>query len=289
LRIQLKPKSERERSAREIASLICPMMNIEPGMFVRTRVSTGMFGRMMGSSGGDRVAVEIRGHDLQALNEVANRVRDLMLSTPGVPEAQVNREPGTPEMLLSVDRVKAATLGLNVSDVAEAMETAIGGRRTSMYRQQGDEYNIVVRLKEKDRLTVPQVGSVPLVTVAGQTVPAQAVVRMRRQEGPVSIQRQDQERLVTVSGTLGDRDLGAVMRDLEEGLKRVPRPAGISFQFGGEYEEQQEAFRELTIAAILALILVYMVMAAQFESLRDPFIIPSRFRWPRSASSRRWC
>lgn len=273
LRIQLKPKSERERSARQIATLLRPMMNVSPGMLVRTRVSTGMFGRMMGSSGGDRVAVEIRGHDLQALYDVANRVRDVMLSIPGVPEAQVNRQPGTPEMLLSVDRLKAATMGLNVSDVAEAMETAIGGRRTSMYRQAGDEYNIVVRLREQDRLTVPQVGSVPLATVAGQTVPAEAIVHLRRQEGPVSIQRQDQERLVVVSGTLGDRDLGAVMRDLEERLKNVPKPADVSFQFGGEYEEQQQAFRELTMAAILALILVYMVMAAQFESLRDPFII----------------
>jgi HAE1 family hydrophobic/amphiphilic exporter-1 len=273
LRIQLKPKSERKRSAREIAALIRPKMNVEPGMVVRARVATGMFGRMMGSSGGDRVAVEIRGHDLQALDEVANKVRDAMLLIPGVPEAQVNRQPGTPEMLLSVDRLKAATMGLNVSDVAEAMETAIGGRRTSMFRERGDEYNIIVRLKEQDRLAASQIGGVPLVTVAGQTVPAEAIIRTARREGPVSIQRQDQERLITVSGTLGDRDLGAVMGDLEERLRTIPKPADISFQFGGEYEEQQEAFRELTMAAILALILVYMVMAAQFESLRDPFII----------------
>jgi HAE1 family hydrophobic/amphiphilic exporter-1 len=273
LRIQLKPRNERERSAREIANAIRPSMNIEPGMFVRTRVSTGMFGRMMGSGGGDRVVVEIRGFDLATLDRVATQVRDVMAAIPGVPEAQVNRQSGTPEMLLSVDRQKAATLGLNVSDIAEAMETAIGGRPASMYRQRGDEYNIVVRLEERDRLTLPQVESVPLVTAGGQTVPAGSVIRMRRQEGPVSIDRQDQERIVTVSGTLGERDLGAVMRDLEERLASVPRPEGISFQFGGEYEEQQDAFRELTVAAILALLLVYMVMAAQFESLRDPFII----------------
>jgi HAE1 family hydrophobic/amphiphilic exporter-1 len=273
LRIQLKPRSERRRSAREISTDIRPLMNVEPGMFVRTRVNSGMFGRMMGSSGGDRVAVEIRGHDLQALEKVAVNVRDVMSSIPGVPEAQVNRQPGTPEMLLTVDRLKASTLGLNVSDIAEAMETAIGGRRASMFRHRGDEYNIVVRLKEQDRLNVSQVAAVPLVTVAGQTIPAESVIRTRRQEGPVSIERQDQERIITVSGTLGDRDLGAVMRDLEERLKSVPRPEGVTFQFGGEYEEQQKSFRELTLAAILALVLVYMVMAAQFESLRDPFII----------------
>lgn len=273
LRIQLVPQSERSRSAREIATLIRPKMNIEPGMVIRTRVSSGMFGRMMASSGGDRVVVEIRGYDMQVLENLAKQVRDVMASIPGVPETQVNRQPGSPEMLLTVDRLKAATLGLNVSDIADAMETAIGGRRTSMYRQQGDEYNIVVRLQEKDRLNVSQIGSVPLVTVGRQTVPAEAVTRLRRQEGPVSIDRQDQERLVTVSGTLGERDLGSVMRDLEQGIAKIQKPADYEIRLGGEYEEQQKAFRELLLAAILALILVYMVMAAQFESLRDPFII----------------
>jgi HAE1 family hydrophobic/amphiphilic exporter-1 len=273
LRIQLVSQDKRDRSAREIAMAVRPKLSIQPGMVVRTRVTSGMFGRMMGSSGGDRLVVEIRGYDIQTLENLAQKVRDEMAVVPGVAEAQVNREPGTPEMLLSVDRLKAASLGLNVSDIADAMETAIGGRRTSMYRQQGDEYNILVRLKEQDRLHVSQIGSVPLVTVNGQTVPAESVVRMRRQEGPVNIERQDQERIVTVSGTLGDRDLGAVIRDLDARLQTIPRPSEYEFQFGGEYEEQQEAFRELTVAAILALLLVYMVMAAQFESLRDPFII----------------
>ena len=273
LRIQLVPQSERKRSAKEVAAAIRPALSIQPGMVVRTRVSTGMFSRMMGSSGGDRLVVEVRGHDLETLDQLARKVRDIMLTIPGVPEAQINRQPGTPEMVVQVDRVKAATLGLNVSDIAEAMETAIGGRRTSMYRQAGDEHNILVRLKERDRLNVAQVGTVPLVTVGGQTIPAESIVRMRRQEGPVSIERQDQQRLITVSGTLGDRDLGAVVRDLDQRLRPIPKPQGYEIRYGGEYEEQQEAFRELTVAAILALLLVYMVMAAQFESLRDPFII----------------
>jgi HAE1 family hydrophobic/amphiphilic exporter-1 len=117
------------------------------------------------------------------------------------------------------------------------------------------------------------VGSVPLVSVNGQAIPAQSVVQMKRQEGPVSIERLDQQRMVTVSGTLGDRDLGAVMNDLSARVDRIPKPDGYDFIYGGEYEEQQEAFQELTFAAIIALLLVYMVMAAQFESLRDPFII----------------
>lgn len=275
LRVQLKPRAERERSAKEIANAIRPLMMVQPGMVVRTRVSGGMMRTPGSSSGGDdRLAVMIRGHDLAILDDLAQRVRNEMAAVAGVAEVQITKQPGMPEMLLQVDRVKASTMGLNVSDIAEAMETAVGGRRTSMYRQQGDEYNIVVRLKEQDRLSLAQVGKIPLVSPLGQQpIIAESVVRMKRQEGPTQIDRLDQERIVTVTGTLGNRDLGGVMGDLDERLSKIAKPTGYEFTYGGEYEEQQKAFGELKFAAVLALILVYMVMAAQFESLRDPFII----------------
>lgn len=276
MRIQLLPQSERARSAREIAAELRPLLGIEPGVVVRTRVSSGSFtrGSRSGTQGsGDRLQVEIRGHDLGVLEQLAAKVREAMQSVPGVPEVQVSRQPGLPEMLLKIDRLKAASMGLNVSEIADAMETAVGGRRTSMFRQEGSEYNIVVRLREQDRLDVSQIGKVPLQTPLGETIPAESVLAMNRQEGPVSITRADQERIITVSGTLGDRDLGSVVRDLDAKLREIPRPVGYEFKYGGEYEEQQKTFRELTFAAVFALLLVYMVMAAQFESLRDPFII----------------
>jgi len=276
LRIRLKPQAERTRTAKQVANALRPILAKQPGVVVRTRVSGGMTNRGSrsgSSSSGDRLTVEIRGHDLQTLEDLAEQVRAAMATVPGVPEVQVSRQPGMPEMLVTVDRLKAATLGLNVSDIADALETSIGGRRTSMYRQQGDEFNILVRLNERDRMNLAQVGQVPLVTLGGRTVPASSVVALRRQEGPVSIDRADQERIIVVSGTLADRDLGSVMTDLDRRLQDIYKPQGYEFKYGGEYEEQQENFKELTFAAILALILVYMVMASQFESLRDPFII----------------
>jgi len=273
LRIRLVDQNHRTRSAQQIANQLRPLLAQQPGVIVRTRVSGGMTRRGSRSGGGERLQVEIRGHEFEVLQELADKVRAAMASIPGVPDVQVSRQPGMPEMLVSVDRIKASTMGFNVSDIADALETAVGGRRTSMYRQQGDEFNILVRLQERDRLKLSQVGKIPLTTVAGDTIPAESVVRMRRQEGPVSIDRADQERIITVSGTLADRDLGGIMRDLDDAVQQIPRPAGYEFKYGGEYEEQQENFRELTFAAILALILVYMVMASQFESLRDPFII----------------
>ncbi|HXG33118.1 MAG TPA: efflux RND transporter permease subunit [Bryobacteraceae bacterium] len=275
LRISLVPRSERDRSVQQILAALRPRLQVEPGMIVRARLGGGMVSRVTrtGVAEGDRLSVEIRGHELEVLDQLARQVRQAMVAVPGVVETQISRQPGLPEMLVLVDRPKAASMGLNVYDVAETLETAIGGRRASMYRQEGDEYNILVRLQEEDRLDLAKVGQIPIATPVGRTIPAESIVRLRRQEGPIAITRADQQRIVTVSGTIAGRDLGSIVRDLEPALRQIPKPAGYEITFGGEYEEQQKAFRELTFAAILALILVYMVMASQFESLRDPFII----------------
>ncbi|MEZ5366662.1 MAG: efflux RND transporter permease subunit [Bryobacterales bacterium] len=275
LRIRLVDREQRSQTALQVANELRPLMMIEPGMMVRTNVSSGMYRRSSstGSNGGDRLSVEIRGDNLDVLKGLAEQVRETMAAIPGVADAQTSQRPGLPEMVVDVDRNKASSMGLNVSTIADTFKTAVGGRRSTMYREEGDEYSILVRLREQDRLALSQIGDVPLSLPGGRTTPATAVVNLVRQEGPTQIDRRDQERIVVVSGTLADRDLGSVMADLDKELKDVNLPPGYEFHYGGEYEEQQEAFQQMTFAAILALILVYMVMAAQFESWRDPFIV----------------
>ena len=272
LRIELVAQDQRDRSAADIAEILRPLMQVEPGMLIRTRVSGG-FHRRGGFSDDDRLTVEVRGHDMLVMRGLAERVRETMMATEGVRNSRVSQQPGFPEMLVSVDRAKATAMGLAVSEVAETLETAIGGTRASMYREQGDEYDILVRLREEDRLNVGQVPQVPITLPDGSVIPAGSIVRLRRQEGPFEITRSDQERIIVVSGVIAGRDLGSVVADLRESIARIDKPRGYEFVFGGEYEEQQEAFQQMSFAAILALILVYMVMAAQFESLRDPLII----------------
>ena len=273
LRITLSDQSQRTRSAREITNMLRPeLMAVAPGVQLRTRISSGNFGRWRGGSD-DRLQVTIRGYSTETTHALALQVRDGMLLVPGVVEAQVSRQPGSPEMVVRVDRLKAASMGMSVAEVADTLETAVGGRRSTFYREEGDEYDIVVRLREQDRLDLAQVGRIPLRTPGGELIYADDVVQLRRQEGPVEISRVDQERIVYVTGTISDRDLGSIIGDLRTELAKIPRPAGYEFRFGGEWEDQQESFRELLFAGILALLLVYMVMAAQFESLRDPFII----------------
>ncbi len=275
MRITLNDQSQRERTAREIANELRPMLlAIAPGIQLRTRISGGSFGRRRGGGNSeDRLLVAIRGYSVETTQGLALQVRDAMMNIQGVAEAEISRQPGSPEMVVRVDRLKAASIGMSVSQVAETLETAVGGRRSSFYREEGDEYDIVVRLREDDRLQLAQVGRIPLRTPQGELIHADAVVKLQRQEGPVEIDRVDQERIVYVSGTITDRDLGSIIADLKIALDQIARPDGYEFRFGGEWEDQQESFRELLFAAILALLLVYMVMAAQFESLRDPFII----------------
>jgi HAE1 family hydrophobic/amphiphilic exporter-1 len=271
LRIDLVPASERNRTASDVANALRAKMQLEPGMLVQTRVSSGTFHRRGGDE--ERLQIEIRGHDPQIMEDLAEKVHAAMLTVPGIPSALISRRPGTPEMLVRVDRAKATSMGLSASSVADTLETAIGGSRASMYREDGDEYDILVRLREQDRLRVSQVEDVPVHLPDGSTVAAQTLVQLKRQEGPVEIRRKDQQRIIVVGGTLADRDMGSIVSDLREKLRDINRPRGYEFVFAGEWEEQEEAFRDMTFAAILALVLVYMVMAAQFESLRDPFII----------------
>jgi HAE1 family hydrophobic/amphiphilic exporter-1 len=273
LRISLAPQSERDRSVQEISRTLRPLLAVEPGMAVRVRGGGGMFRRLSRSGEGDRLAVEIRGHDLAVLQQLSERVRAVVSSIPGVADTQISMQPGIPEMLITVDRPKAANMGVNVSDIARTVETAVGGQRASLFRQGGEEFNILVRLREDDRMSEAQVGRIPIITPVGRTVAARTFIQMQRQEGPMAIHRADQQRLATVSASLEGRDLGSVVADLDRRLRQLPRPAGYEFAYGGEYEEQQKAFRDLALAALLALALVYMVMASQFESLRDPFII----------------
>ncbi|MCW5983371.1 MAG: efflux RND transporter permease subunit [Bryobacteraceae bacterium] len=275
MRITLVEQSERNRSSAEIAADLRRELQAEPGISVRVWPSGGMFSRVtrVGSMEGDRLVVEVRGHDFEVLAAIGDQVRERMAAVAGVTDAEISRRPGLPEMLVHVDRAKASSMGLNVSDVADTLETAIGGRRASFFREQGDEFQIVVRLREQDRMALEQAGQIPITTPGGRTVPAESIVQMTRQEGPVEISRIDQQRVIAVSGTIADRDLGSVVSDLDGSLREMSIPSGYELSYGGEYQEQQKAFRELTMAAILAIVLVYMVMASQFESLRDPFIV----------------
>ncbi|MBI1955974.1 MAG: efflux RND transporter permease subunit, partial [Acidobacteria bacterium] len=278
LSLNIGEAAQRQRSSQEIAAFLNRELNQEAGVQVRGRASGGMqfmMGGGGGFGGGDRASVELRGYNLQYASDLAKRVQDMVESVPGVTDARISRSEGLPEMLVRVDRMKAAMLGLNVNALGGVLQTAIGGTEAGLFRQEGDEYSIVVRLREADRSRLQNVDLIPVSTPGGKTIPIGSLIATQRQEGPIAIDRQDRERIVTVSANFFGRDLGSVMRDIQAKLDplRAELPQDFAILYGGEYEEQQKSFRQLVFALLLAIVLVYMVMAAQYESWRDPFII----------------
>jgi HAE1 family hydrophobic/amphiphilic exporter-1 len=227
----------------------------------------------MGTGGTEQVQIEIRGHDLETADALAAEVKKVVDQVPGVTDSSLSRESGAPEELIHVDRQKSADMQVTVSAVADMLQTALSGTRASNFREGGDEYPILVELKDAERMALGEILDLTLTNSTGEAVVLRNVVSVQPQEGPVRIERKDQERIITLSANISGRDMGSVLADVREGLKSVPVPQGFSIVFAGDYEEQQKAFHELLLSIVLALVLVYMVMACQYESLRDPFVV----------------
>jgi len=273
MRVALKPLAERTRSSEEVADDLRKKLMTIPGMLIRTRAGQGLFILNMGMQGGDRVSVEVRGHDMESGEELAGRVKKIVEQVEGVTDARISRESGNPEELMVIDRQRAADLKLNVKQVADALQTAIAGTRAGYYRDAGDEYSILVKFRNAERMRLADVLDMTLVNADGQPVILRNVVNVVSHKGPTLIERKNQERIVYVTANVTGRDLGSILKDIRAKLVEQPIPAGFNVTFGGDYEEQQEAFGELLLTLILALVLVYMVMACQYESLRDPFVV----------------
>jgi HAE1 family hydrophobic/amphiphilic exporter-1 len=162
---------------------------------------------------------------------------------------------------------------LTVSKIANALQTIISGTRAGYYRETGDEFAILVRLRDAEQMDLRDILDLTITNSDGEPVVLRNVVKVGPRKGPVLIERKDQERLVNVSADISGRDMGSVLDELSGLLRNVPVPPDFSITFGGDYEEQQKSFHELLLSCILAIILVYMVMACQYESLRDPFVV----------------
>ncbi len=277
IQIRLVPRTERERSNEQIAMTLRRELSGLPGVVVRARPSGGQQGRGMpgggGGGGGDaRLSVEIRGHELEEQRRIAQDVKTLLDTTPGLADARLQQEQGRPELAVRVDRDKAALLGMTVTGVANTIRTNVAGTQAAMFREGGNEYPIVVRLREEDRDEVTSVGDVLLSTPQGQVLPAKNVMVMDRDTGPVQIERKNQERITRVNAET-EVTLSLAVEAVQARLGEISVPQDFSVGFGNEVEEQARSFRELQLVLILAIILVYTVMASQYESLRDPFII----------------
>ncbi|MGB6866821.1 MAG: efflux RND transporter permease subunit [Candidatus Aminicenantaceae bacterium] len=273
MRISLVPQSKRSRSSEDISADLRRKLTGIPGIITRVRAGQGFFLLRMGTSGGDQVQIEVRGYELETSDVLAKQVASIIERVDGVTDAQISREIGTREEVIVIDRLKAADMKLTVSQIANTLQTFLTGTRASNYREAGDEFWIRVKIKDAEKMTLDDILDLTLTNTDAQPVILRNVVSVQPRRGPVMIQRKDQERIVTVSANISGRDMGSIISDIREGLRTLPVPKGFIILFGGDYEEQQKAFRELSLGLILALMLVYMVMASLYESLLDPFVV----------------
>lgn len=271
----LVPINRRQRNVREIAQAVRRRIQaVESTLGIyKWRIETGDWMAALILGGGMPLSVEILGDDLAATDTLAAQIRDMAADVPGVVDVSVSRVKGKPEFQVKVDRDRASALGLNVYDIADSIRASFYGRIASRYRIEGDEYDIFVRLMERDRSRFEDIALTPVRLPGGGLVQVGNVATVHLERGPVEIERKDQSRLVTVGGNVQGRSLGEAVADLEKKLATLNIPQGVEIKVAGTTEEQRESFFWLTLALGIGIILVYMVMASQFESLLDPFVI----------------
>lgn len=272
--LKLKPKSMRTRTSAEIAADLSRQLSQIPGAIIRTRASSNqmMFG-MRGGGGQERLQVEIRGYDMDVAQSLAEQVKRVVENIRGVTDIRISRLEGAPEQHLVIDRQKASDMKLSVSQIADFIQTILMGTQASQFREGGREYRILVKVKDSEKLDVNNLLDLTMTNSDGQQISLRNVIEVEPQRGPMQVERRDRERIINVSGEVAGRDLGSVIADARKALKTIPIPRDFTINFTGDYEEQQKANRELLISILLALFLVYMVMAMLYESMRDPIIV----------------
>jgi HAE1 family hydrophobic/amphiphilic exporter-1 len=290
---KLVPKDQRKRSVAEAAEVVRKEIQKIPGV-IKLDVSTGNpMGRMITGAGGKAIQLEIIGHSFEKTDELARKIKGMMEKVPGAVDVTISREVDRPELRIDVDREKAAVLGINMYTIADSARTFIEGEAATKYREKGETYDIYVRLEDQFRSSPEDIENLTLIsslnagTVAqgvyqdidafkgtsGKSVKMGNIAKITETVGPVEVERVNRERVVRVECNVYKRSAGKIVEDIKKELSKMVIPADIRLNFGGEAEEQAKAFKDLFALLILGMILVYMVMAAQFESLVDPFII----------------
>ena len=269
--LELVDQSKRRRSTAEVEIALRKVLT-ENLPDVDIAFSEGM--NFMGGGEANRAVVKIYGYDIAGLFRMSQAVETLLRDVPGAEdiESSLGGE-GRPQIAIAYDRERMYDLGLSTSQVSGLIQTAILGTVTSAYKEGGREYDILVRLKAADRLSVEDIKRLRINTPSGVYVTLADVADLSYERAPVTILREDQQRIATVSFRAVGRPLGSVVADIEPLLAQLDWPAEYGWEIGGSAEDLEESLRWLVYALIVGMGLVYMVMAAQFESFRNPFII----------------
>ena len=261
----------RERSIYVVSDLLREDLDRIPEVRQYTVTPGGMSGSMSGSA---TVNVKVFGYDMDVTNAIANDLKEKMRGMKGVRDVKLSRDDLRPEYNVVFDRDRLSYYGMNSATASQAVKNRIDGLVASKYREDGDEYDIVVRYGEPFRTSVDDVENITLYNAHGRPVKLKEVGRVQEEYAAPMIERENRQRVISVQSTLGAGvALGDVVAEVEKLISEYHIPDGVDLEVGGTVEDQGDAFGDLGVLFILIVILVYIVMATQFESLLFPFII----------------
>lgn len=266
IRINLIEKEKRKRSQMEIESALRKELEQIAG------ITFSIVQRHFLGEEGDLI-IHLYGEDLGEARILSEKIKETVKGVTGTVDVQTSLERGRPELQLILDRDRISALGLSTSQVSQAVSTFIKGTRASMFRDRGEEYEILVRLDQKERERADILKELFITTPKGRPIPLSSLVRIQRTIAPTTILRRDQQRVTNISATVQGRSLGGVTREVEERLNRIEMSPDFSYEIGGSAQDMKSSFKWLGLAFCGASMIVYMVMASLFESLRAPFII----------------
>ena len=227
----------------------------------------------MGSFGGSTVDVEVYGYDISQTNLVAEELSAKIKKMQGTKDVNISRDKSKPELQIIFDQNKMSSNGLNTAMVSSAVRNRVDGLTATRLRQFGDEYDVVVRFKKDARSTITDIENIGVVNPMGQTIRLGEIANIKEYWSPPNIERKRKERIVRISFTPYKRSLTELQTEIQKAIDETQMPAGVMVQISGAIEEQSEAFMDLAMLLVISLILVYLIMASQFESLKMPFII----------------
>ncbi len=269
--IRLAEVETRDRSIYTISDLLRRKLDRIPEIREYTVTPGGQMGNMSGSS---TVDIKVFGHDMELTNAIATDLRDRMAQLEGTRDVRLSREDLRPEYNVVFDRDRLSYYGMNSATASQAVRNRIDGLVASKYREDGDEYDIVVRYAEPFRTRVEDIENITLHNAQGRPVKLREVGRVQEEFAAPEIQRENRQRVITVESSLGAGvALGDVVAEAQRLIDDYPLPDGVDLELGGTVEDQGDAFSDLGMLFVLIILLVYIVMATQFESLKFPFII----------------
>ena len=272
--VSLTPPDGRDRTVFDIVKTLRPQLASLPG--AQIFINPGGFLKFLLNFGSSApIDIIISGHDFETANKLSQQVYDIVKSTQGATDVQISRELNLPELNISINREKAGALGVSVSQISNTITTSISGSVASIFTDPstGNQYNILVRMTEDYRNKIDDIKDLSVVNAQGQLIKLSNLVNVELVKAPIQIDRKYQERIVEITANNTGRDLGSISKEINDKLANVQIPTGFQVQVSGNVEQQNKTFGDLGLALILAIILVYMVMASQFQSLVDPFII----------------